>query len=182
MQGRTSSGSRGRERPMGRKTRLAGLAAVAAGVLALSPASASANSQVAPTSLTFTSNQAVGTTSSPQTATVTVDCSVIIVGCGVFGLFSPVATVTGDFAQTNTCGTAVISPGSCVFSVTFKPTATGVRIGTLATGVDATGSDPDTVSLTGSGIAAPSAGAGKKCKKAKKHSAKSAKKKCKKKK
>jgi hypothetical protein len=77
-----------------------------------------------------------------------------------------------------------------VFSVTFKPTAPGLRTGTLATGFDVTGSSPSSVTLTGAGVAAPSSGgsggsgttgAKKKCKKKHKSGAQIAKK-CKKKK
>jgi len=143
---------------MRRKLLLAGLAAVVAGALAL-PAGASASSSVSPSSLVFNSNQVVGTTSTPQTATVTVSCSIVVIGCAIPGYFVPipegVPIITGDFAQTNTCGEVVISPGSCVFSVTFTPTTTGVRTGTLAPGIDLTGSSPSSVSLTGSGVAAP---------------------------
>jgi hypothetical protein len=168
------------------------LAVAALGVVA---PTAGANSSVAPTSITFASNQTVGTTSAPQTTTVTVSCSFEIGFCLIPGSFvtGPViAGDSGDFAQTNTCGTGVTSPGSCTFSVTFHPTATGVRTGTLTTGVDVTGSSPSDVSLTGSGVAAPAptpatptttatgqrAAALKKCKKKK---SKQARKKCKKK-
>ena len=39
--------------------------------------------------------------------------------------------ITGDFAQTNTCGASVAGRGSCTISVTFKPTAAGKRTGNL---------------------------------------------------
>jgi hypothetical protein len=175
---------------MRRKTQWAGLAAVAAGLLALSPALAAANSDVAPTTLTFGGSQPVGTTSAPQTATVTVSCTTSFMSvCIVPGTFVTMASTTGDFAQTNTCGNGLSSPNSCVFTVTFKPTAPGLRTGTLATGFDATGSSPSSVTLTGAGVPAPSTGgsggsgttgAKKKCKKKHKSGAQIAKK-CKKK-
>jgi hypothetical protein len=82
-----------------------------------------------------------------------------------------------------------------VFSVTFQPTAPGLRTGTLATGIDVTGSSPSSVTLTGAGVPAAgnggvlggsggsgTTGAKKKCKHKKKHkSAAVVAKKCKKK-
>lgn len=63
--------------------------------------------------------------------------------------------VTGDYAETNTCGTlpAVLNVGAtCSISVTFTPTATGSRSGTLTVQDDATNS-PQSASLTGTGNA-----------------------------
>jgi hypothetical protein len=145
---------------MGRKTRLAVLAAVVTGVLALPPG-ASANTSAAPTSLTFAGNQTVGTTSAPQTVTVQATCTFDLIFCVIPGHFQPGPVFTGpapgDFAQTNNCGLGFDSPGSCQFSVTFKPTGTGVRTATLDVGSDSSlgGTQPANVSLTGSGVAAP---------------------------
>jgi hypothetical protein len=58
---------------------------------------------------------------------------------------------SGDFAQTNTCGTSLAAGASCTISVTFTPTATGSRTGTLTVSDDASNS-PQSVSLTGAGI------------------------------
>ncbi len=95
---------------------------------------------VAPTALNFGS-VATGSTSAVQTATVTNPTSAAV----------PVTSIstTGDFAQTNTCGSSIAANGSCTVSVTFTPTATGSRTGTLT--VNAGGST--TVSLTGTGTA-----------------------------
>jgi hypothetical protein len=59
---------------------------------------------------------------------------------------------TGDFAQTNTCGSSVAARGNCVITVTFTPTATGARTGTLTVTDNATPST-QIASLTGTGIA-----------------------------
>ena len=59
-------------------------------------------------------------------------------------------SASGDFAQTNTCGSSIPANGSCTVSVTFKPTATGTRSGTLTVNAGGTTS---TVSLTGTGTA-----------------------------
>src|SRR5579885_2771253 len=63
--------------------------------------------------------------------------------------FSNVA-ITGDFQQTNKCGTQLKPGYTCNFQVTFKPTATGTRNGTL-TITDSGPGSPQTVSLTGIG-------------------------------
>ena len=56
----------------------------------------------------------------------------------------------GDFSQTNTCGGSVPGRGNCVITVTFMPSATGARSGTLSV-VDTAGTQ--TGSLQGTGIA-----------------------------
>ena len=61
-------------------------------------------------------------------------------------------SVTGDFSQTSTCS-SVAAGSSCTVSVTFVPTASGTRTGTLTVTSNASNS-PVTVSLTGSGIGA----------------------------
>ena len=58
--------------------------------------------------------------------------------------------VTGDFAQTNTCGVSLAGRGSCRISVTFKPTAPGKRTGNLPLHDSATNS-PQMVNLSGKG-------------------------------
>ena len=55
-----------------------------------------------------------------------------------------------DYTQTNTCGTSVAAGASCSFTVTFKPTVKGARIGSLSI-TDNGGGSPQSVSLTGQG-------------------------------
>lgn len=57
---------------------------------------------------------------------------------------------TGDYSQTNTCGSSLGAGASCTLSVTFTPVATGLRFGTLNIS-DSDGSSPQTLNLTGSG-------------------------------
>ena len=57
---------------------------------------------------------------------------------------------TGDFAQTNNCGSSLAGGAKCTINVTFTPTAMGSRTGTLSVNDNATPS-PQTVSLSGSG-------------------------------
>jgi uncharacterized protein (DUF2141 family) len=81
---------------------------------------------VSPTSLSFNA-QTVGTTSTPQTITVTNNRyrALTIASVRIGGADS------GDFTQTNTCGTGVPAGGTCTISVTFTPQATGSRRATL---------------------------------------------------
>jgi hypothetical protein len=98
---------------------------------------------LSPKSLTF-SNQTVDTSSAPQSITLN------NTGAGPLTIIN-VAT-TGDYSQTNTCGSSVASRTTCKISVVFTPTATGVRHGTVAVTDNATTS-PQSVTLTGTGIA-----------------------------
>ncbi len=94
-----------------------------------------------PKSLTFTA-QKVGTTSAPQTITLTNHGAKTLTFGGV--------TAAGDFSQTNTCTGGVGTNAKCTLSVTFTPTQTGTRNGTL-TLVDNDGNSPQTINLTGTG-------------------------------
>ncbi|MFI4972169.1 MAG: beta strand repeat-containing protein, partial [Hyphomicrobiales bacterium] len=89
----------------------------------------------------------VGSTSAAKTVTLT------DTGTGALSISSIVPS--GDYGQTNTCGSFVAAAGNCTISVTFTPTATGTRTGTIAVTDNATGS-PQTVTLTGTGT--PAAG------------------------
>lgn len=57
-----------------------------------------------------------------------------------------------DFSQTNDCPATMAAGGSCSIHVTFAPSATGVRTGSLTVTDDAGGS-PQAVSLSGAGLA-----------------------------
>jgi hypothetical protein len=94
-----------------------------------------------PTSLVF-ATQLVGTTSPAQTVTLTNTGSALL-------SITSIAT-TGDFKQTNNCGTSVAAGASCTISVTFTPTTINTRTGTVAV-TDNAPASPQTVSLTGTG-------------------------------
>jgi len=94
------------------------------------------------TSLNFGS-VAVGTTSAAKTVTLTNRMKTTLNIVSI--------TVTGDYAQTNTCGSSVVAGGTCQISVTFTPTATGTRTGKVTIQDNAVTS-PQTISLTGKGI------------------------------
>jgi hypothetical protein len=100
---------------------------------------------LSPTSLTFPA-QPLGTSSSAQSVTLS------NTGNASLGITSIKAS--GDFSQTNTCGSSVAASASCTLSVTFKPTAAGTRTG-VVTITDNASPATQTVSLTGTGVATP---------------------------
>jgi hypothetical protein len=57
---------------------------------------------------------------------------------------------TGDFAETDNCLGGVIPRGNCTIQVTFTPSATGTRTGTVVLN-DNDGASPQTITLTGTG-------------------------------
>ena len=97
------------------------------------------------TSLTF-SAQPVGTSSAAQTVTLT--------NTGNATLTVGNIQIAGDFAQVNNCSSTLAANSSCTMNVTFTPTVAGTRSGTLTISDNAQGS-PQTVTLTGTGSAAP---------------------------
>jgi hypothetical protein len=99
-----------------------------------------------PSTLTFAA-QTVSTTAPAQLVSLT------NTGADVLNITS--ITPSGDFAMVSNCGTVVAAGASCGVSVTFTPTGTGARTGSLSFVDDATGS-PHTVVLNGTGQAAPS--------------------------
>jgi len=98
---------------------------------------------IAPGSLSL-GGQAVGTTGSAQTVTLTNS------GNGPLTISSII--VNGDFSQTSNCVGLLAAGASCSINVTFTPTAAGSRQGSLTVADNASGS-PQTVSLTGTGLA-----------------------------
>ncbi len=62
-------------------------------------------------------------------------------------------TASGDFSQTNNCGTSIAAGGSCTITVSFIPTATGSRTGTLTVS-DNSAATTQSVTLSGTGGAA----------------------------
>lgn len=100
-----------------------------------------------PAALDF-ADQQVQTVSAPLTVTLTVTGSV--------NLNVTSATVTGDFSVgSNTCTGAVANGGTCTVDVSFAPTATGARTGSLTI----FGNLPDgeiSVPLSGTGTTAAS--------------------------
>ncbi|MFI5736402.1 choice-of-anchor D domain-containing protein [Kribbella sp. NPDC051587] len=96
---------------------------------------------VSPSAVGFGS-VATGTTSAPQAVTVT--------NSGTAAAPVGSIAVTGDYGQTNNCGTSIAAGGSCTVNVTFSPTAAGTRAGNLT--VTSAGVT-STVPLSGTGVA-----------------------------
>jgi hypothetical protein len=105
---------------------------------------APATDTLSPLSLTFPLQQ-IGTTSAAQQVTLS--------NTGGVALTLIAASVSpGDFSVVNACGNSLAAHSSCVFNVTFAPTATGARSATL------TITDQfhfQTVLLNGTGVAGP---------------------------
>jgi hypothetical protein len=100
---------------------------------------------VSPTSLSFPSTP-VNKHSAVQTIKVTnTSSTAIAIGSLKFG-----GTNSGDFTQTNTCGTSLGKGSWCNIKVTFTPAAKGARTGTLTIS-DGDPSSPQAVTLSGSG-------------------------------
>ena len=86
----------------------------------------------------------VGSTTAAQTVTVT--------NSGTSSASVSGVSVTGDYTQTNNCGTLGVG-ASCTVSVTFRPSAEGSRTGSVTVTSNANNS-PTTIGLAGSGIGA----------------------------
>ncbi len=104
----------------------------------------SANVSFSTNSLGFAS-QVPGTSSTPQSVTLRNTASTCF-------QFSSIG-ITGDFTQSNTCSSIGLRGGaSCVFNVTFSPSAFGTRLGSLTvSGSDGITSTSPSVSLSGIG-------------------------------
>jgi hypothetical protein len=112
--------------------------------------SANASLSPSPSSVAFP-NQTVNTTSSAQSVTITNN------GPGVATINGIALTGTnpGDFSETNNCPVSpatLAANGFCSISVTFKPSAVGMR----SAAVTITGSSPLSVGLSGTGTMVPS--------------------------
>ena len=94
------------------------------------------------TPLSFT-NQKHGTTSPPQTVTLTNE--------GKASLTITSITIRGEFGATSTCGKAVAAKASCTISVTFSPKGAGAFSGTVQIN-DSASSKPQVIALSGKGF------------------------------
>lgn len=95
-----------------------------------------------PTNLNFAS-QLTGTSSASQ--------PVVLTNSGSAALTITSITATGDFSQTNNCPGSLGVAATCTINVTFTPTASGVRSGSISVADNAAGS-PQTVALSGTGV------------------------------
>jgi hypothetical protein len=96
------------------------------------------------TSLSFPA-QNVGSTSAPQTVNLTNNFSSTAV---------PIAgiAISGNFAETNNCGTSLAAGASCALSVTFSPQTVAALTGTLSV---TSSSGNLSINLSGTGLGVP---------------------------
>ncbi|NJD05677.1 MAG: choice-of-anchor D domain-containing protein [Methylococcaceae bacterium] len=114
--------------------------------LALSGTGKAATVDVALGTASAFADQAVGTTSAAKTITLTNN------GASAYAIAS-VGTGSGtDFTATSHCGTSLAAGANCTIDITFSPTQTGKRDGTLT--VTPTSGTPLPQALTGNGIPA----------------------------
>jgi alpha-tubulin suppressor-like RCC1 family protein len=100
-----------------------------------------ASASLSTTALSF-GVMGIGSTSVNQSVTLT------NTGNSVLSIAS--IAVTGDFAKATTCGSTLAGGGSCVIIVTFTPTGSGTRTGTLSIASSVPGAALS-VSLSGTG-------------------------------
>ena len=81
-------------------------------------------------------------------------CASNTVGNSSFAISS--ITTSGDFIQTNNCGSSLNAGANCTISVTFKPGAAGISTGTLSISEDPSGR-PQTVALRGTSVVSTAA-------------------------
>ena len=96
---------------------------------------------VSPATLTF-SGVPLQTISSPETVTVT--------NTGTTALIVSNISISGDFFETDNCSNAIAPNGTCQISVTFDPSSSGARTGTLTVTGNIAGAQ-EAVSLNGTG-------------------------------
>lgn len=99
------------------------------------------SADLSPATLSFT-GEVVGETSQAQAVT--------LMNNGTAALTVDSVTISGDFSQTNNCGSSVSAGAACTISVTFKPTAAGSATGALTIADTAPGS-PQSVAISGTG-------------------------------
>jgi len=104
--------------------------------------SSGATATVSPASLSFGS-VAAGTASSSQPITLTNGGSGPLSISGI--------TASGDFSQSNNCGSSLAAGSSCTVNVTFNPVLSGAVSGAI-TFADSAGTSPQLVSLSGTGV------------------------------
>jgi hypothetical protein len=99
-----------------------------------------------PATLAF-GDENVGTTSAPETETVTNNQKVAL----TIDSITITGADEGDFAETGTtCGSTLAAGAKCTITLTFTPVATGARSATLKL-TDSASTSPQTAKLTGTG-------------------------------
>ena len=103
---------------------------------------------VSPASIAF-GNQNLNTNSTAQVVTLTNLGSSTLSSIAI----SFTGSNTGDFSQTNNCGTSRPANSTCTINVTFRPTVIGNRSATLRI-ANSDPTSPQQVALTGTGLGA----------------------------
>jgi hypothetical protein len=111
--------------------------------LALSGSGSDNTVTLTPTTLTFPT-QLIGTSSAAQNAVLT--------NTGSSGVTITAIAASGQFTQTNNCGTTLAAAGTCTISVVFAPTAQGTVKGTVKIADNAAGT-PQSLTLMGTATA-----------------------------
>jgi 6-phosphogluconolactonase (cycloisomerase 2 family) len=112
-------------------------------IVAFTAASFAQSVKLSVTSLTFAA-QLIGTTSAAKSVTLTnTDSATPLAIDGILE--------SGDYSETDTCGTSLFPLASCTIFVTFSPTAQGAISGAITIQDEASNS-PQLVSLTGNGF------------------------------
>jgi len=122
---------------------LAAMMACGGGGGASTGSSSSPNAVLSPSAVAFTA-QALNTASSSKSLTLTNSGNATLSLSGI--------SASGNFAETNTCGSSLSAGASCTISVTFTPTTTGTLSGTLSV-EDSVGTQTVALSGTGTGTA-----------------------------
>jgi hypothetical protein len=86
--------------------------------------------------------QLIGTTSPPQTVTLT--------NTGASALQITSMKASGQFGLSSTCGSSVAAGANCTISVTFSPTSQGTKLGTVTIS-DSASSKPQVIEIGGAG-------------------------------
>jgi phospholipase C len=89
-------------------------------------------------------NQLLGTSSPTKAVSLT--------NVGSSPLAIQIPPASGDFSETDNCGSTVASGSSCTISVVFTPSAIGIRLGSVTIN-DSDRESPQTISLQGTGVA-----------------------------
>ena len=96
---------------------------------------------ILPAGLTFTA-QNIGSTSAAQSVTLT--------NSGTEALTINSIAATRDFGVTHNCGSGLGAGGFCTLNITFSPTVSGTRTGSITINSNAPGT-PHTIALSGTG-------------------------------
>jgi hypothetical protein len=88
----------------------------------------------------------------PQVVQTTTTQAATLTNSGDASLTIASIATTGDFTQTNNCGTSLAAGASCTIQVSFTPTVSGARTGSLVVNDDDPAASQQTSALSGTGL------------------------------